>query len=126
MLGWLASLVSGPIVGAVVDGYRAKLAAGNDRDRLAVDLAAKEIAARQEDRRTLNQWGPLSILMFGFGAVVLFYFAKVIIWDISLGLGTTPAIKGDVARWVDIVIQWLFGVGGGVTALRMVLARLGR
>ena len=52
MLAWLASLIGGTIVNGLIDGYKAKLDAANTHDRIAADLAAKdiegEIAARQQ------------------------------------------------------------------------------
>ena len=52
MLAWLASLIGGPIVNGLIEGYKAKLDAANTHDRIAAELAAKdietEIAARKE------------------------------------------------------------------------------
>lgn len=125
-LTWLSSLLAGPVVGAVLDGYKAKLDASNSRDKLAVELAAKELERAAEDRRTLNQWGPLSLLIFAFGAVVLFWFAKIVVWDAALGLGSTDPVNGTAGRIMELIIQFLFGAGAGLQGLRMVLARFGR
>ena len=52
MLAWLASLIGGPILNGLIEGYKAKLDAANTNDRIAADLAAKDIeaqiAARQQ------------------------------------------------------------------------------
>ena len=52
MLAWLASLIGGPIVNGLIEGYKAKLDAANTHDHIAADLAAKDIeadiAARQQ------------------------------------------------------------------------------
>jgi hypothetical protein len=42
-------------------------------------------------------------------AVILAYFAKVVVWDKVLGLGTTDAIGGDVAVWINVMIASYFG-----------------
>jgi hypothetical protein len=45
MWTWLASLIGGPVITALINAYKAKLDAANTRDRIAADLAAKEIEA---------------------------------------------------------------------------------
>lgn len=52
---------------------------------------------------------PLTYLIVGFGTVVLAYFAKCVVWDTMLGLGSTAALHGDVAQWMGTIINWLFG-----------------
>jgi hypothetical protein len=42
----VSSLIGGPIVNALLDGYRAKLNAGNTSERIAADLAARELAVQ--------------------------------------------------------------------------------
>jgi hypothetical protein len=49
MWTWLASLVGGPAITGLINAYKAKLDAANTQDRIAADLAAKEIEA--ESRR---------------------------------------------------------------------------
>jgi len=39
----------------------------------------------------------------------LLFFAKCVIWDTVLGLGTTPALKGDVSTWAGLVMSFYFG-----------------
>lgn len=34
---------------------------------------------------------------------------KCIVWDTILGLGTTPALKGDVSGWAGLVMSFYFG-----------------
>ena len=48
MWTWLASLIGGPVVTGLINAYKAKLDAANTQDRIAADLAAKEIEAEIE------------------------------------------------------------------------------
>ena len=62
MLQWLLSVLSTPVFNTIVDAYKAKLAAANAQDELAVDLAVKEIegeiaAARKPPRSTSRSRG---------------------------------------------------------------------
>src|SRR5262245_55195881 len=99
MWTWLASLLGGPVVTSLVAAYKARLDAAASLDAKAADLAHAAIMAEIDSRRQAVEirkaegaWGPTGILMFGFGAVVLVYFAKVVVWDVMLGLGSTDAI----------------------------------
>lgn len=133
MWTWLASFLGGPLINGLITAYKARLDAAGTRDAKAADLAHAAISAEIETRRQAAEirkaegpWGPTGILMFGFGLVVLIYVGKVVVWDIVLGLGTTDAIRGPVAAWVDTIIQWLFGSGTVLAVARMAMTRLGR
>jgi hypothetical protein len=43
MWTWLASFHGGPVISGLINAYKAKLAAGNDADKIAADLAGKEL-----------------------------------------------------------------------------------
>ncbi len=113
---WLAGLFSGPIVNGLLDAYRAKLAAGNTTDQIAADLAARELAVetREQELRTQllvaeqGRWYT-AIVRPAFMAVILAYFAKVVIWDKVFGFGATDAIGGDVAAWINVMVASYFG-----------------
>lgn len=116
MWGWLANLIAGPIIGKVIDGYKAKLAAGNDRDRMAADLAAKELAvdSRASELRTQlliaeqGRWYTAIIRpLFAFPLIV--YFWKILIWDKVLGWGVTDPLTGMIGEWAGLIILAYFG-----------------
>src|SRR6516225_4580856 len=50
LLKWLAGFFAGPVLDDLLKGYQAKLAAGNTSERIAADLAARELAVEQRDR----------------------------------------------------------------------------
>lgn len=58
---WIGNLfaiaIVGPVLNAAVDSYKAKLSAGNDRDRMAVDLAKTDIEAEADRRRAQRDLG---------------------------------------------------------------------
>ena len=111
MWTFLASLLGGPIVNAVIAAYKAKLEAANTRDALAAGLAAKEIeaeiAARADARAIIiaeqGRWYT-AIIRPLLAAPVIIYLWKVIVWDIVLGLGSTDPIGGDVAQWAGSIV----------------------
>ena len=43
------------------------------------------------------------------GLAAAFYFTKVIVYDISLGLGSTPEVQGSTQTILIVVITGYFG-----------------
>jgi len=116
MLQWILSVLSAPVFNSVVEAYKAKLAAANTQDKLAVDLAVKEIEAEIAARAQAcaivvaeqGRWWTSMIRPLAALPVVI-YIWKVIVYDKVLGLGTTDAITGDVGTWAGVIITTYFG-----------------
>src|SRR6185503_13984350 len=102
--------LGGPFAKAAVDAYRAKLSSDNTSEKIAAGLAARELDVERRERELATQvliaeegrWyaalpRPL------FAAAFIIYTWKVVVWDKVLGLGSTPALSGDVAQWAMIV-----------------------
>jgi hypothetical protein len=116
VLGWLGNLLGGPFAKAAVDAYRAKLNAENTSDKIAADLAARELDVEQREAELATQtviaeqghwYTALPRPLFAFAFVI--YIWKVVVWDKVLGLGSTDALSGDVAQWAMIVLTAYFG-----------------
>ena len=129
ILGWLGNLLGGPFAKAAVDAYRAKLAAENTSEKIAADLAARELDLAQREREisaqilTAEQGRWLTALprpLFAFAFVV--YVWKVVVWDKVLGWGTTDALSGDVAQWAMMVLTAYFG-GRSLEKVAKILSR---
>ena len=113
---WMAilSFLGGPVIKGLIDAYQAKLKAGNIDSKISADLAANEIAAQTLETQSLTQlkiaeighpWEPEKLAFY----IVLAFFAKCVVWDTILGLGTTPSLKGDVSIWAGLVMSFYFG-----------------
>jgi hypothetical protein len=126
MWSWLASFLSGPIIKGVLDGYKAKLAAGNTTERIAADLAGRELAVQQREhevnaeRHGNAKWYEPEKLM---GYSVAIYFGKLLVWDKVLKLGVTDPLTGDAAKWAALVVAFYFGKRTVESALRIWRAR---
>lgn len=114
---WIGSLIGGPIVNGLIQGYKAKLDAGNDRERIAADLAERELDVQRREIETaaayktalIGHWyEPVNLLAY----IIVLYVGKVVVWDTMLGLGSTPAVKGAVAEWMGMVMLFLVGKRG--------------
>lgn len=115
ILGWVAGPFLDKLVGPALDAYKARLAAGNDADRIAADLAGRELAVAQREievrsaeRMAMQPWHPVMLMGYALAAYVI----KVVVWDSMLGLGETPAIRGTVGEWLGIILN--FYVGGTI------------
>ncbi|HET7797369.1 MAG TPA: hypothetical protein VFK72_05770 [Nevskia sp.] len=129
ILGWLGSLLGGPFAKAAVDAYRAKLSSDNTSEKIAAGLAARELDVETRERELATQvliaeegrWytalpRPL------FAAAFIIYTWKVVVWDKVLGLGSTPALTGDIAQWAMIVLTAYFG-GRSLEKVARILGR---
>jgi hypothetical protein len=116
VLGWLGNLLGGPFAKAAVDAYRAKLTAENTSEKIAADLAARELSVEQRERELATQvvlaeqgrwYTALPRPLFAFAFVI--YAWKVVVFDRVLGWGSTDPLTGDVAQWAVIVLTAYFG-----------------
>jgi hypothetical protein len=129
VLGFLGNLIGGPFAKAAVDAYRAKLTAENTSEKIAADLAARELGVEQRERELATQvviaeqgrwYTALPRPLFAFAFVI--YVWKVVVWDRVFGLGSTAALSGDVAQWAIIVLTAYFG-GCSLEKVARILAR---
>jgi hypothetical protein len=125
---WLGNLLGGPFAKAAVDAYRVKLAAANTSEKIAADLAARELSVEQRERELAAQiviveqgrwYTALPRPLFAFAFII--YAWKVVVWDKVLGLGTTDALSGDVAEWALVVLTAYFG-GRSIEKIARILA----
>lgn len=124
---WMAilSFIGGPVIKGLIDAYQAKLKAGNVSERIAADTAAQEIAAQTTETR---QHTALKIAEIGHPYepeklafyVWLIYFAKCVIWDTVLGLGSTPELKGAVGVWCGLIVSFYFAKRGFENIARII------
>ena len=116
MWTWLASLLGGPVVNGLIAAYKTKLEATNTRDRIAADLAGKEIEAEIEARKQASaiiiaeqgRWYTAMIRPL-LAMPIVIYFWKVIVWDKVLGWGVTDPITGMVADWAGVIVTAYVG-----------------
>ncbi len=98
---------------SLVDAYKAKLDASNNSEKIASDLAARELAVQQAERiAEIGHWYEPAHL---FGYIMVAYFGKVVLWDKVFAVwthGSTDPIGGDVGAWAGWVMAFYFGASG--------------
>lgn len=113
---WMAilSFLGGPVIKGLIEAYQAKLKAGNVESKIAADLAAGEIAAQTAEIQAQAQlkrdeighpWEPEKLAFY----VTLVFYAKCVIWDKVIGIGTTDPLAGDVSTWAGMIMGFYFG-----------------
>lgn len=116
MWTWLASFLSGPLLGKLVDAYKAKLESDNNSEKVAADLAGKDLELQAKERAISAQMATLDSGGFWTSAPraivcwsIAIYVAKVIVFDTVLHLGVTPALKGMMADAMSTILCFWFG-----------------
>jgi hypothetical protein len=116
VLAWLGNLLGGPFAKAAVDAYRAKLTSENTSEKIAADLAGRELAVEQRERELATQvllaeqgrwYTALPRPLFAFAFVI--YVWKVVVWDKVLGFGVTDPLSAELSQWAMLVLTAYFG-----------------
>src|SRR5438128_1401109 len=114
ILSSVFSFLGGPVAKALVDGYQAKLAAGNTSERIAADLAGQEVASETAEMQARYQlkrdeighpWEPEKLAFY----VTLAFYTKCLVYDKMLGWGSTDALGGDISIWAGLIMSFYFG-----------------
>jgi len=133
MWTWLASFLSGPIIKGVLDGYKAKLAAGNTSERIAAGLAERELAVQEREVVAQQQlkvaqighpWEPEKL----FAYIIVVYFGKIVIWDKVIGsfagytrnVFNTDPLTGEAVGWAAMIMAFYFGKRGIENVARII------
>ena len=125
MLQVILGFLGGPIIKGFIDGYKAKLEAGNTADRIAADLAGRELDVQRREVEVQNEY---KVALIGrwyeptqlLGYIMVIYVGKVVVWDIVLGWGTTDPIRGAVGEWAGMIIMFLIGKRGFENIARII------
>ncbi len=131
MWGILANLIGGPIISGAISAYKEKLKASGNQDLVAERLATKELEVQQRELELQTQ---LRIAMIGrwyeptqlLGYIIVIYVAKVVLWDIVFGWGTTDPIRGAVGEWAGAIILFLIGKRGVENVAKVIAGSLSR
>jgi hypothetical protein len=105
--------LGGPVAKALVGAYQAHLTATTTDNQTAATLAGQEIAAQASEAQLITQ---LKVAEIGhpweveklFAYVTLIYYAKLLIWDKVMGLGTTDPLGGFAATSASLILGFYF------------------
>jgi hypothetical protein len=121
----IISFLGGPVIRGLIDAYNAHLKAQSADAATAANLAAKEIAAQTAEAQAVTQlkvaeighpWEPEKLAFY----ITLLFYAKCVLWDTVLGLGSTVALKGDVSAWAGMIMGFYFTKRGFENVARII------
>jgi hypothetical protein len=121
----IISFLGGPVVKALINAYSAKLKAENVDSKIAADLAAAEIAAQTAETTAVMQFRTAELGYWYepdklIGYCVTVYFAKLLVWDKVLGLGSTDPLAGFAAITANLVVSFYFAKRGFENVARII------
>lgn len=121
----IISFLGGPVVKALIDAYSAKLKAENVDSKIAADLAVSEIAAQTVETKAVMQYRTAELGYWYepdklIGYCVSIYFAKLLVWDKVLGLGSTDPLAGFAAITANLVVSFYFAKRGFENVARII------
>ncbi|QQO36491.1 hypothetical protein JJC00_13460 [Bradyrhizobium diazoefficiens] len=121
----IISFLGGPVVKALIDAYSAKLKAESVDSKIAADLAASEIAAQTAETKAVMQYRTAELGYWYepdklIGYCVSIYFAKLLVWDKVLGLGSTDPLAGFAAITANLVVSFYFAKRGFENVARII------
>jgi hypothetical protein len=121
----ILSFLGGPVIKGLIDAYQAKLKAGNTDAKIAADLAATEIAAQVSESNAILQYRTAEIGHWYepdklIGYCVTIYFAKLLVFDKVMGLGTTDPLAGFAAVTANLVVSFYFAKRGFENVARII------
>jgi hypothetical protein len=110
------SFLGGPVITGLIGLYKAKLAATDSQNQLALDLLQKEIeadiAARAEATRLLiaeqGHWYT-AIIRPLFAAPFIVFGFKVVVWDKVFGWGVTEGLDPRMWGVFQTIVVSYFG-----------------
>lgn len=121
----IISFLGGPVIKGLIDAYQAKLKAGNVESKIAADLAGGEIAAQTAEIQAQTQYRIAEIGHWYepdkiMGYIVALLLAKIVVWDMCLGWGTTDMHAGWLTSTANTIIMFYFGKRGFENVARII------
>lgn len=105
--------LGGDVAKALVESYKVHEAAATNDKITAAKLAGQEIGAQQAEIASIyglrmaqigHPWEPEKLAIY----ITLIYYAKLLIWDKVLGLGSTDPLTGWALVSANLIIGFYF------------------
>lgn len=119
MIRAVLSLLSGGLGDQLRRAYEAKLAAANDRERIAADMEIARLEAAQANRALGGRI--TAVMQAAWAAPFIIYDWKLLVWDKVFGMGATDALSMSLIDMQLRIATFYFGgaaVIGVVRAMR--------
>ena len=121
----IIGFLGGPVIKGLVDAYNAHLKAQSADAATAANLAGKEIAAQAAETNAIMQYRIAEIGHWYepdkiMGYAVAAYFAKLLVFDKVLGLGSTDPLAGFAEITANLIVTFYFAKRGFENIARII------
>lgn len=121
----IIGFLGGPVIKGLIDAYQAKLKAGNTSEKIASDTAAGEMVVQTAEIKAQNEYKIASLghwyepdKIMGYAVAV--YFAKLLVFDKVLGLGSTDPLAGFAEVTANLIVAFYFAKRGFENIARII------
>jgi len=133
MLAWLGNLITGPLIGALLKGWQAKLAADTDEKRIIADAAIEDIKKQISDRQAAKEIRLATAgfwemrLMTALVAIPFVLHAGAVGLDTIFKMGwRIPAYPAPFSEWEGLILLSFFGLQATVSSVSSIAAAIRR
>lgn len=121
----IIGFLGGPVIKGLIEAYQAHLTATTTDKQTAANLAGQEIAAQVSEANAIMQYRIAEIghwyepdKIMGYAVAV--YFAKLLVFDKVLGLGTTDSLAGFAETTANLIVCFYFAKRGFENIARII------
>lgn len=118
MIRAVLSLLSGGLGDQLRRAYEAKLAAANDRERIAADMEIARLETAQANRALGGKI--TALVQAAWAAPFIAYNWKLIVWDKILGLGATDTLSSTLLEMQATIAMFYFGGAAAIGVVRAI------
>ena len=128
ILAFILQVLSGPTINRVLDHLDTTARSGSDADRLSAQVTSEQIRAVVENNRTMADFNKAKLSHLAFWALISLFVVPLGLWWAAVLADSIFNLPFQIAdlpnphmrEWAGDMIRWLFYVGTGVGALKMV------
>ncbi len=93
---------------ALEGALNARQDAQTEQDRIAADVEIERIQGKIKTHENDNRYWGTRWIRPAFAYPLAFYFAKIVVWDKALGLGTSDPLGGELAVIAVTIVGFFF------------------
>jgi len=133
MFAWLGNLIAGPFIRAMLEGWKAKVAADTDEKRIIADAAIEDIKRQIADREAAKEIRLATATFWEMRLMTACVALPFVIHAGAVGIDTTfsmgwriPAYPNPFSEYEGLVLLSFFGVqavGTGINAIASAIRR---
>src|SRR4051812_34231377 len=121
----IIGFLGGPVIKGLIDAYSVHVKAQSADAATAANLAGKEIAAQVSETNAIMEYRKAEIGRWYepdkiMGYAVAVYFAKLLVFDKVLGIGTTDPLMGFAEVTANLIVAFYFAKRGFENIARII------